>query len=454
MTIERTRTGYEILSLKSTFVFSGLEITGQLLAMAHESGWIEILANIVEQEQDASTALGIDNRSSTSRRVTRPPNVRGSHSYRAALREQELQEQASAETSAPQHTVADARACLARLREARAKQKELTVLKSGEEPETCTSLVLDSGKHSGTVLQQQISMKLSSMTLAKLLAFLPETKEEARNDHVSALLHDVGRPVTSRKAAAARYSEAATTVGRQTQRCGGGLINISGMMWGHLLETVSHRVQSRFWRPLLFIKKRRYDETPSKIKVPVKGAKADNKLAKILQSECQIFMLLYDNESDELISCHGHWPTWLQAIDRGTAETLRQKVIPHLHSVSRLFEMPLNLINTDRFSANFRCEKAMQADNPHYIKSHYGCDHHAVATVLGKVFGMDKPQSHISAMIAGALSLVDANSIESLREAMAACISQKLRIRPGLPPRWRRPISQGTNLPNIFRLCA
>ena len=37
-------------------------------------------------------------------------------------------------------------------------------------------------------------------------------------------------------------------------------------------------------------------------------------------------------------------------------------------------------------------------------------------------------------MIAGSLSLVDANFIESLREAMIACISQKLRIRPGLPP--------------------
>ena len=168
--------------------------------------------------------------------------------------------------------------------------------------------------------------------------------------------------------------------GRQTQRCGGGLIDISGMMRGQLLETVTHRVQIGIWRPLLFIKKRRYDETPKKIKVPVKGAKADN-------------------ESDELISCHGHWPTWLQAIDRGTAETLRhcqnelEKVIPHLNSVSRLFEMPLNLINTDRFSANFRCEKAMQADNPRYIKSHYGCDHHAVATVLGKILARTNPKA-------------------------------------------------------------
>ena len=72
-----------------------------------------------------------------------------------------------------------------------------------------------------------------------------------------------------------------------------------------------------------------------------------------------------------VIGLHGY-----KQLTRGTAETLRhcqnelEKVIPHLNSVSRLFEMPLNLINTDRFSANFFCEKAMQADNPHYIKSH------------------------------------------------------------------------------------
>ena len=92
------------------------------------------------------------------------------------------------------------------------------------------------------------------------------------------------------------------------------------------------------------------------------------------------------------------------------------------------------MVNTDRFSANFRAERAMSMEQPHYVKCHYGCDHHACATVLGKVYALDIPKSHISAMIAGAMCMLDANSLRSLQECLMDCIAERLRIRVGQPP--------------------
>ena len=92
------------------------------------------------------------------------------------------------------------------------------------------------------------------------------------------------------------------------------------------------------------------------------------------------------------------------------------------------------MINTDRFGANFRCERAMQFEQPHYVKCHYGCDHHACATVLGRSYALDIPKSHISAMIAGAMCMLDANAHRSLQDCLMSCIQERLEIRVGTPP--------------------
>lgn len=361
--------------------------------------------------------------------TTRPSNLRGSHMYRASLREQEASE------AKPEHTIEDARRVLANKRSEMARERALANLPTASSEIVLASVAERNFSSSSRGIQQELALRFLS---------LPESTFESIKQEpsrlVSSLVRDVARPVSSKKAEAAGYEESAKTVGNRTQQCAAAVINFQGLLWEQALLKLIHLSETGRCRLIAFIKKRRYDETPSRIKIPVGGSHSDNTFAKILQSEGKISMLLFDNETNKYMLVEGHFPTYLQAIDRNTGETIRQaqrgleSSIPRLNAMSKMFDFKLAMINTDRFSANFRCERAMQKDHPHYVKCHYGCDHHACGTVLGKSFALDIPSNHISAMIAGSLSMQDANSVESFRNAVMSCIADKLRIRVGKPP--------------------
>lgn len=380
-------------------------------------GWSEIL----EQEsrpEDVPSGAGLQ--ALSSKRRGRPPGLTGSHAYRAALRTQEKELQAE-EASRP-HSVHDARKVL---QQKRAQRTNLEIARRN------TSVTAVSS--AGSTLQQKLAIGVMSQSLKSLLPEIPDAVAQG-------LLAGISRPVTSKTAEALRHQTSRGTLDARTLQCASGVINFSGLLWEQLLRRVAGLIDAGLYTPVCFIKKRRYDETPSRIKVEVPTGKSDNTFAKVLQSECQLTLLLKENKSEKFVLLTSHWPTWLQAIDRNTAETIRycqeqlEAVIPFLHQVSKLFPIAISLVNTDRFAANFKCERSMEQSQKHYIRTHYGCDHHAVATVLGKAFGLPVPKAHISAMISAALSMTDANSLQSFREALMTVIAQKLRVRIGPAP--------------------
>lgn len=356
-------------------------------------------------------------------RSTRPTGLKGSHLYRQALREQEEEEQ---QQPLQQHSIADARAALAARRESRAKAQE-------KQQEEVQLVAFDS---SSTGLQQRLALRLSDQLLP-----VQDPSRSSETTFVRSLLNDVSRPVTSKKAEASQHSKGVKYVTNRTTQCAASLINFGGLLWEDALKKLVHLRDSGQIELLAIVKKRRYDETPSKIRVPVAGSATDSNFAKVLQSELKLSLVLKSTNDGSFVFVEGHSHTWLQAIDRNTAETIQhaqrelEGCIPRLHTLSRMFSWPISMINTDRFSANFRCERAMERANPHYTKCHYGCDHHAVCTVLGKAFGLKDPSDHISAMIAGSIVMQDANSTQSLKAALMKVISEKLRIRPGKAPR-------------------
>ena len=160
--------------------------------------------------------------------------------------------------------------------------------------------------------------------------------------------------MTSKKAEAERLDTTAKTLSRQYSQCAAGVINYSGLLWEQMLVLLMHLCNIEKYQPLSFVVKRRYDETPSRIRVPFPAGgggtgKEKNTLAKILQSELQITVVLQEgsSESGRCVLLTGHAPTWLQAIDRNTAECIKHRqtqleaIIPKLHVISAMFKLPV-----------------------------------------------------------------------------------------------------------------
>ena len=297
-----------------------------------ESGWLDFLQGPDSQEQhvehdDIHAPQGLG----------RPQGLHGSHMYRAALR---AQEQAEAEQM-PQvrHTVEHARAAL--------QIKRQTDAESARVEQRQTEQLQLQVSTSGSDLQQAMAQQIMAKALSDPL-------NDNQNHIARSLLQEVSRSVTSKKAEAERLDTTAKTLSRQYSQCAAGVINYAGLLWEQMLVLLMHLCSSGKYQPLSFVVKRRYDETPSRIRVPFPAGgggtgKERNTLAKILQSELQITVVLQEGspESGRCVLLTGHAPTWLQAIDRNTAECIKhcqrqlEAVIPKLHAISAMFKLPV-----------------------------------------------------------------------------------------------------------------
>jgi hypothetical protein len=161
---------------------------------------------------------------------------------------------------------------------------------------------------------------------------------------------------------------------------------------------------------------------------------------KVLQSEFQIITLLQKNNTSSFFRISGSVPTVLQVLDRCTADNLKHAlsdivgVVPELDRLARKCQLSLQLSTTDRFPANFRCEKAIQAEDPSckWVKCHLPCDVHKVSTSQGSQFEL--LSSHVSSMLNLGLSMTPAQSTASMRSALERLFEAKLRVIYSAPP--------------------
>ena len=369
---------------------------------------------------------------SSSRGRGRPP---GRSAFRAALRAAE-DEIAPQQLQAAPHTIADARA-----------QKDWNAMQRRESGEILESDTIERRKSfklpllaMGSELQQMLASAVQK------LVHLQKPVQSS----LQGMFHRLFR----KKRHVVNLSSESETLEVARQRLRQGLFQAACFLilfTGYLLAVwfahVAALIRSGTWKAVLLVAHRKYDETPSKISVAFKeGDKSkteSNATAKIMQTRCHISFLLKHVPSGGKRFFRCWLPTFLQAVDRTTAENTKATqddvlgAIPNLAEMSKLFQLSVHLVCTDKYSANLKAEAFINAPAADELRNntataHYTCDVHKLAIVQSKALAF--VNGHISAMIAGALALGEAGCLNSLRKALQAVLQDKVKVVFGNPP--------------------
>ena len=258
--------------------------------------------------------------------------------------------------------------------------------------------------------------------------------------------------VVSQSAAAEKFGEDRSTLRNLQQTAAAALVNSAGFHLG-VLQNWMHACASDTGTHnlILFLKKRRYDETPSRIAVTLPeskkqkqqssnktGSKEPSATAKILQSEMRLTFVLQCKNTGEYLCLKTAVPTWLQVMERTTAEvTLAcqkdiEAVVPEINRMPHLFRHCISLVNTDEYAANFKAERSLALEQPQFHHCHYGCDVHRIARSIKHQ--LNRVDGHISGMLSGALAMGESGSARSFRECLSQVLEDRLVLRYGNPP--------------------
>ena len=228
------------------------------------------------------------------------------------------------------------------------------------------------------------------------------------------------------------------------------LQRLSCKLWGNFFQHIGSMLQKGFLG-VLFIVNFRFDETPNRIKIPDpqaakfpnqaegegKSTGASQKLAKVLQTEVSVSVLLQAPDGDRkhtLIT--GYVPTVLQVLDRQTARNMVKALqdsiaIPGLDDCAEKFQHHMYLFSSDEFSANGLTQWGLQALAPGRMQLSTLCDIHKGSTAQSRVFDLCGPA--ISAVINFALSTAQAGSTGKLQTFLADIIGAKFELKVGTP---------------------
>ncbi|CAE7791864.1 unnamed protein product [Symbiodinium sp. CCMP2592] len=229
------------------------------------------------------------------------------------------------------------------------------------------------------------------------------------------------------------------------------------------------------FRPLMFVSKVRYDETPLKLKVrdaksflhdasassdqpmslatyhhPPLGqvshltavgdkANADSYThAKIFCVEWTLGFLSVDVQSKEhhFVTCEV--PTHLYCIDRTTGENQLavlqdiENKVPELRHFREKHPLQVRLAVADRYSANLVAEREIQRQNPDQTTGLIGCSVHKAASSLK--FSTNLEAKTISGVVQTGLALESVGSAQKLRKCLQQIFHEELEIVFDLPP--------------------
>ena len=283
-------------------------------------------------------------------------------------------------------------------------------------------------RHLGTPLQMQIH--------ASALSF--QHSEPAESLHQAFLCSE--RFVTSAQAEAGlRHYPRGRDLVRDVVRVASSTVEACGLYWGHALCAVRRAIESGF-KPLVILKRRKYDETPLRIRlrsVKDSSKEKEKSVSKILQTLFSVRMLMRSPTGEYQI-LQGIVPTYLQALDKNSAENLMsaqldlEDVIPEMAAVSKLFPLKIQHPVTDRCAANTRCELGIAAQDPTWVLAHQYCRSHKIAQVQTKAVSL--AESNISGLLALALSMQQAGSTADMRKVLNDIWSDDLHVQRGPAP--------------------
>ena len=303
-------------------------------------------------------------------------------------------------------------------------------------------------RHIGSSVQMQLH--------ASALNFKNESAECAQNAQaVADSFLASERVVASARASAAMSKEygCGRDFSRDLTRIAASAVEAGGLVWGHILSSVRELLQQAGWQGLLFVKKRKFDETPLRVRLQCSpqvaqvehagNAGKEKSVTKILQTLFSLTMLCKTPSGDYQV-LRGNIPSYLQALDKSTAENLKaaqmdlEDTVPELKAVSSLFNCKVQHTITDRFAANSKCELALAAEDPTWILAHQYCRSHKIAQIQTKATSLPETETHISGVISVALALQNAGSTQALKDILNQIFEEQLVVREGAPPEFAK----------------
>eukprot|EP00435_Cladocopium_sp_Y103_P038347 s3006_g10.t1 len=250
-------------------------------------------------------------------------------------------------------------------------------------------------------------------------------------------------------------------VHRAVYEAGASAVHGGAWLAGAFICCMDDMIEKRLWRPIMYIRRLRYDETPSRIRLPAESTDPGNLVAgsahrnsdkqvlpaggidvathaKVLQTELRLYFLLQDMSSKDYLLLTQTLPTALQAVDRTTAECTKACLeatisrIPELTRVSAKFPFKVAHACTDAYPANTKTEKAFKCQDPDFVSHHLFCSVHKVATAIAaanSVFADD-----VAGVLSVALACRDTGSCGKIQRLLADIFQERLVIRPVISP--------------------
>ena len=229
------------------------------------------------------------------------------------------------------------------------------------------------------------------------------------------------------------------------RRVASAVLLTGGQLWASFLERVRSMINSGVWQPLVIGKRRKYDETPLKVRTqetePSRtdqgNASQTGLAAKIMQTEFKLFVLMRRVADNSFAHIEGRVPTCLQVVDSCSAKTVAasqqalEDTVGNLQSVSKLFPLRVTLPCTDKHASNSAAEAVLGSLHPGWVRAHTFCGIHRVSTTTKATCAL--VEGHVSGAIAIAQALQFAGSTRALRQHLQAIISERLQVHVGPP---------------------
>ena len=348
--------------------------------------------------------------------------------------------------------------------------------------------------------EMQRMAAVGSMLQCNLIAVaakshVPEEAISGGDDVLDA--HLQGRLLTTPwKALSKVFSAAASTVASKARSAGAAVVELGSWLWTSMCTSLQPLYDAEMQpsgarprlRPVMYVMRLRYDETPSKLRVVTSGkhgtlvlpnqqhraqaasaAMARNAellatwqegkrgdagsqpvqvsqlvemstQSKIIQCEHFVGMLFQDYLSGQYFWLWGELPTWLMAVDRCTGENTRRCIMdvveaaPEMRRIWSPFELKLRVSVTDRFGANGRAEAGLTEDGflPEFPFSHVACDVHRLSTSTGNAAML--LQDDVAGVLNTGLACGSLGSTRRLREILATIFEEELEVCFGPAP--------------------
>ena len=239
------------------------------------------------------------------------------------------------------------------------------------------------------------------------------------------------------------------TLARDEKRlacCG---LHFSGQLTGLLLRKCS-RLGSD-WKTAAVIKRRKYDETPTKIglketieerqhlkTLQKTTAAATVEVAKIFQSELSVGILLWNAKLQARSLVKVTLPMILHCVDSATAENIKriqcevESFVASLDTLELEADHVFSVPCTDRASANVKAEKDLTAAGAAgTVNRHFVCRIHKASQIQTKQFSL--VENHVSGLLHCALSMRGGGVRKTLQRMLFDVIRERLVIRLGQP---------------------